>query len=460
MTLLPWCLVLLVGVNADRPQEVNITTEADSAGFIQLGHVDEPEILAKRNHAFDTLWKKYFSHYRQLKGTMLSMPGLKPWEIPVQYEFEIFTRMYKLHMTPEFLLTRGRIEDPSFNLGTAFESTPLWDIGVDGHGDSHSQMYSGLPEADSAFVRPKTVLDGTLARELVDHMRDKMHVPDSETKNTFQFTFGIQLERIRELMQHNPHMKARVVETHKFCQNKCSRKYEGLMLLFQMVMDQAVKATDCGFPKRFQSPWLLRTHVGDLAMTLSEEERQHLADDVMKLWGKDRQLYPKGIMDYLLFPEMAEISGVVKKRIGPSGDATMEMPTDLDGLKQVAAKMLENSEVTKRRLAERPCTLNAPGDKNWTAPTAREWLEGAQKGLDLMSDHDSPAAQASLSKNLWKSMGSWRWSKEEPRVFLECRSPLTCLSARKAKWIRMNYDEIFQQPALLALELEKIPLED
>eukprot|EP00438_Fugacium_kawagutii_P006255 Skav225528 [mRNA] locus=scaffold144:397990:399234:- [translate_table: standard] len=414
---------------------------------------------------------------------MLSMPGLKPWEIPIFYELEISTRMYQLHMTPELLLTRGRIEDASFDFGTPFESTPLWDIGVDGHGSSNSQSILGLPEADSAFVRPETVLDGTLARELVDHMHNKMHVPDHEKQDSFQFTFGIQLERIRELMQHTmptpvedtfgihlgfrelmkDTMRARVEETHKFCQSgrykPCSRKYEGLMLLCQMVMDQAARAVHCGFPKRFQSPWLLRTHIGDLAMTLSEEERQHLADDVMKLWGKDRQLYPKGIMDYLLFPEMAEMGGVVKKRIGPSGDDAMEMQTDLDGLKKVAAKMLEDRRVDGR-LSQRPCRVNAPGDKNWTAPTAREWLEGAQKGLDLMSDHDSPAAQASLSKTLWKSMGSWRWSEEEPRVFLECRSPSTCLNARMSHWANMSYDDLFQKPARLAHELEKIPLED
>eukprot|EP00438_Fugacium_kawagutii_P022787 Skav228492 [mRNA] locus=scaffold1092:281963:283156:- [translate_table: standard] len=394
------------------------------------------------------------------------MPGLEPWEIPLQIEFEIFTRMYKLHMTPEMLLTRGRIEDPSFDFGAPFESTPLWDIGVDGHGGSYYQSVGGLPEADSAFVRPETVLDGTLARELVDHMRNKMHVPDNQTLHLFQFSFGIQLERVRDLLQHTstPRVQQRVEKTRQFCQSKkCSRKYEGLMLLCQIVMDQAVMAKKCGFPKRFQSPWLLRTHVGDLAMLVSEEERQHLADDVMKLWGQDRQLYPKGIMDYLLFPEMAEISGFVKKRVGPSEvDATMEIPTDLEGLKKVAAMILENKKLANHRLKRRPCSVNAPmkaGDKNWTAPMAREWLEGAQKGLDLMSDHDSPAAQASLSKNLWKSMGSWRWSKEEPRVFLECRGPVACLGAKHGGRAKMSYDELFKQPALLAQELEKIPLD-
>eukprot|EP00438_Fugacium_kawagutii_P016396 Skav204942 [mRNA] locus=scaffold2911:42018:56017:+ [translate_table: standard] len=112
-----WCLAL-VGVNSDRLTEDHLEAsssgEDDAAGFIQLGPNadDESEILAKRNEAFDTL--KYFSHYRQMKGTKLSMPGLKPEEIPLQIEFEIFTRMYYLKMTPELLLTRGRIEDPSF----------------------------------------------------------------------------------------------------------------------------------------------------------------------------------------------------------------------------------------------------------------------------------------------------------------------------------------------------------
>eukprot|EP00438_Fugacium_kawagutii_P016399 Skav204945 [mRNA] locus=scaffold2911:151983:165761:+ [translate_table: standard] len=68
------------------------------------------------------------------------------------------------------------------------------------------------------------------------------------------------------------------------------------------------------------------------------------------------------------------------------------------------------------------------------APTAREWLEGAQQGLDLMSDHDSPISQASLSKTVWKSMGSWRLSEDEPRIFLECRHARRCLGMKRKDW--------------------------
>lgn len=49
---------------------------------------------------------------------------------------------------------------------------------------------------------------------------------------------------------------------------KCSRTVsiwhlkEGILLLCQMVLERASKCSACGFPKRCQSPWLLRTHIG------------------------------------------------------------------------------------------------------------------------------------------------------------------------------------------------------
>lgn len=71
-----------------------------------------------------------------------------------------------------------------------------------------------------------------------------------------------------------------------------------------------------------------------------------------------------------------------------------------------------------------------------------------------MSDHDSAAAKASLSSTLWRSMGSWRWSPEEPRIFLECRNPQSCLGFHEKSWRQLSYEEMLREAAMLAQDLE------
>eukprot|EP00438_Fugacium_kawagutii_P030085 Skav228174 [mRNA] locus=scaffold3933:44910:46289:+ [translate_table: standard] len=448
-----WACWLVLLTAAERATVPACTDDLQS--FVQVPQ----DAHIKRRAAFDFLWRRYFSHWQKMKGPMLSMPHLKPHELTIQFEIELPPRIYHLPMTPELLLLRGRIGSPDLSTedvgGIFLSSGPWWNVELDGTGNSHSQTLQAIPEPNSAVVHPQAVLNGSVPSALEEFL-EKNHV--TKMQRPFQFTVGLPLERARDLLQRTPFLHVRVHSTADFCTRKpkpCSRRYEGLLLLCQMVLDQAVKASECGLPKRFQKPWLLRTHVGDLVKTLHEDERQGLAKDVLKLWGPDQQLYPKGIMDYLQFPEMAEIGGIVKKRFGPSGNATVEMPTDLDGLKKVAAMMLEKNASVSKLLRDRPCAVNAPGNKTWAAPTAREWLEGLQQGLDLMSDHDSPASHASLGKTLWKSMGSWRWSTEEPRIFLECRSPRACLG-RPNRWPHMSYRERLQAAARMVDEVEQI----
>lgn len=384
---------------------------------------EEPSFLEGRYERFDQLYRQYFKHYE--KGTPRSMPGLQPHEIPLQFEFELPKRMYVLNMTPELLLLRGGITPSSAlqagGLGATFTSgSPYWYIEVDGLGSKHHQVIQALPEANSVVVRPQTVLHSSFARDLVKYF-DKLHVPHAVHKTSFQSL-------------------------------QCSDSYEGMLHLGSMVLGQAAGCASCGFPKRCQSPWLLRTHFGDLVRSLPEKERGNLTDDMLHAWGgdPDAPLYPQGIMDYLHFPEMAEVGGMVRARRGTE-NISREMPVEEDGLLQLASDMLshENREQIDNRLRGRRCEVNGeqPTTGTWMAPSARQWLQAASLGQDLMSDHDSPTSKASLSRTLWRSMGQWRLSAEEPRIFLECRAPSKCLGKSDAKWAHLGYEGMLLETA-------------
>jgi len=173
---------------------------------------------------------------------------------------------------------------------------------------------------------------------------------------------------------------------------------------------------------------------------------------MLHAWGgdPDAPLYPQGIMDYLHFPEMAEVGGMVRARRGTE-NISREMPVEEDGLLQLASDMLshENREQIDNRLRGRRCEVNGeqPTTGTWMAPSARQWLQAASLGQDLMSDHDSPTSKASLSRTLWRSMGQWRLSAEEPRIFLECRAPSKCLGKSDAKWAHLGYEGMLLETA-------------
>lgn len=123
-------------------------------------------------------------------------------------------------------------------------------------------------------------------------------------------------------------------------------------------------------------------------------------------------------------------------------------------LLKLAERMLHRREEVDAKLRGRPCRVNSAVQSSWQAPSAREWLQGAQRGQDLMSDHDSPAAKASLSSTLWRSMGQWRWSPKEPRIFLECRNPQSCLGIPSHTWRHLSYEEMLMAAARAAHEFE------
>ncbi|CAK9063527.1 unnamed protein product [Durusdinium trenchii] len=300
------------------------------------------DLESEREEIFQQLYRRYFAHYDQ--GLARSMLGLLPHEIPMQFEFEVPRPLYYMNMTPELLLMRGGINSPSFAPGEAFQSdSPWWLVEIDGLGSKHHQVLQGLPEANSVVVRPKTVLNSSLPDDLVGYL-DKLKVPREQHKGSFQFTVGVSAAQVPQLLRRTPPLRRRQEQTAEYCRTRhppCSQQYEGLLLLAGMVLEQAAACPSCGFPKRCQSPWLLRTHVGDLVQTLPEEEQQSLVDDALQLWNghPDVPLYPKGIMDYLHFPEMAEIGGMVKTRLDDASSAREEMPLEMAGLLQLASRM-------------------------------------------------------------------------------------------------------------------------
>ncbi|CAE7243613.1 gpmB [Symbiodinium natans] len=422
----------------------------------------EPSLMeVSRQERFDRLYRQYFKHYE--KGQARSMPGLRHHEIPLQFEFELPKRMYSLSMTPALLLMRGGISPSSAlqagGLGAAFHSgSPWWYIEVDGLGSKHHQVIQGLPEANSVVVRPETVLHTNFAKDLVNYF-EMVHVPHAVHKTSFQYTVGVRPSRLKALLNAATPRTARK-HVEEFCRGQCSRSYEGVLLLSSMVLRQASSCSSCGFPKRCQSPWLLRTHFGDLVQSLPEHDRANLTEDVLHVWGgaPDKPLYPQGIMDYLHFPEMAELGGMVQGRRN-SANVSREIPVDEDGLLQLAGDMLDQKQRARidDRLRGRACAVNGepPSEGGtWRAPSARQWLEAASLGQDLMSDHDSPASQASLSRTLWRSMGQWRLSAEEPRIFLECRAPSSCLGKTDAKWHRLSYEGMLLETARAVHRLE------
>jgi len=141
---------------------------------------------------------------------------------------------------------------------------------------------------------------------------------------------------------------------------------------------------------------------------------------------------PNGTIDYLKLPEMAELSGMVYARnplLRPARGVTAEdMPTDKAGLLSLAAKMIKNQRLIATRLHTRACSLHSRSSIDATNFTVQDWLDGLQRGKDLMSDHDSPLSQSSFSHMVWKSMGSWRMKPGSDRVYLECRDTKECLS--------------------------------
>merc|ERR1719329_443453 len=264
-----------------------------------------------------------------------------------------------------------------------------------------------------------------------------------------QFTVGIDLARVGALLELTREEKILGLTTavDSICSDRladndvrCSLEYKSLLILASWTLSRAHKSHTmamCNNPKLAMSPWLVRTHFGDLYHAVEQKHGpEHMKDfqqhmlQITKLHRHDVVL-SHGLSDYVNFPEMAEIAGFVASRDSDYSErlnASRPMPVTAGELRGLAQEMIDNTDKVNKALENRPCGLwGSSNDAN--SFTAGEWLDGVVEGIDIMSDADSPISKNSFSGVVWKSMGSWRMKKGDSRVYLECRKSHMCLSA-------------------------------
>lgn len=222
---------------------------------------------------------------------------------------------------------------------------------------------------------------------------------------------------------------------------QCSEEYKGLLMMasWQLVqMHRSPRMDSCNNPKLAMSPWLVRTHFGDLYRAVQHRHGvEHMKDfkqhmlHVTNLHDQD-VVFSDGLSDYLNFPEMAEVTGFVASRDSDYSErlnVSRPLPITASELRELAQEMIDNEGKVNEVLQQRPCGLwGRSNDANTF--TVGDWLDGVVKGMDIMSDFDSPISKNSFSGLVWKSMGSWRMKKDDSRVYLECRAPGTCLGLK------------------------------
>merc|ERR1719498_1073940 len=129
-----------------------------------------------------------------------------------------------------------------------------------------------------------------------------------------------------------------------------------------------------------------------------KEALKYLHSDVLdaagKISGEDAAI-PKGLKDYIRFPEMAELAGFVVGRDPMLTDAlgaTKDMPTDAAGLLDLSESMLRDEATVNKHLMERGCGIHGKNDEAANSFTANTWLTEMMNGKDIMSDTDSPVS--------------------------------------------------------------------
>lgn len=430
--------------------------------------------------------KKYSSY-----GRMLQLPKGK---LSLDFELETDAGM---ELTPEILLARG-----GFNVTSLIVPRPSkwFSIEFDGLGhrfnktDYHQQVQSVM-ELESVPMKVEDVQNSSFLDELqqflsvVSSKKNKTRVPGSN--NLFfkrvnypndtimpllQYTVGLPLAWVPSLLSKaNSKDWQSVVHrlsNLKHCNSEnetgtsCTPEYKGLVSLAAGALQQLKKCmptSGCTNPKRCMKPWLVRTHFGDLLNHVRQSVENSTLDQfpehVLQVADvkPDDLIFPNGMMDYLKFPELAEVGGIVVPRsslltmsqdINASRLSKLKcMPTTYEDLHWLAKSMLEQKTRVNQLLKERSCGVHGLKDQNLTRFSARTWLQEMVRGRDIMSDWDSLITQKSFSKLVWKSMGSWRMSPHSNgRVYLECRDARRCFKLRNetSKWARTNFEAISQ----------------
>jgi len=410
-----------------------------------------------------TLFQKKYSP----TGRSLVLPREK---LSLDFELETGTRMV---LTPELLLIRG-----GFNVGAnPFPNASKWfEVGIDGMGrrvHTKTQKYGGYRqqilstmELESVPMKVSEVQGSSFLDDLQNFLmamghdhKKKVAVPGSTHMHFLkgrdqnapcfgchlQWTVGLPLAWVPALLaksgSNNLHHVMKRLDNLEHCQQNtasCPPEYKGMVSLAAHVL-QAGKHCQIGcHPKRCMDPWLVRTHFGDLAKfirhKLGEDALDRFPADVLEVADvkADTPVFPRGIMDYLHFSELAEIGGLVVPRSTDLGTslhprATKCMPADRDGLHLLAKQMLKQKRQVDIHLRSRRCGVYG-ANESLSSFSAQTWLQQILQGRDIMADSDSPITHESFSKLVWKSMGSWRMTPESgDRIFLECRNPKYCL---------------------------------
>jgi len=365
-----------------------------------------------------------------------------------------------------------------------FPKVSNWfEVGLDGVGTTkneqktYRQQLAAQIEMESITMTPHTALTSSFLDDMeawlqkLGGMKDagvpaKIHKhlvldlkprnlnrPNSLTENCskchMQFTVGLPLSKVPDLLLLAPSNVSKFVveKVSGICDKRelgCKPSYKGLLMLASQLVMQSQSCKDvCGHPKRCVDPWLVRTHFGDMAQAVARDHGAEvlttLADDVLTATNvaEDTIVFPEGVVDYIKFPEMVELSGLGVsryKRDAHQHKVTRDMPTTAHGLHSLAKEMLADVPATDEKLMSRSlesgCAVFGEGEVV-NSLKARAWVEELLKGKDLMSDYDSSLSKASFSGMVWKSMGNWRMQPGSDRVYLECRNAQHCLSVFK-----------------------------
>lgn len=451
----------------------------------------ETSVVDTMDHAavarFDMLRKMFERSYPDL--------GRVPEQAPIDgvtLDFEIET-MAQVKLTPELVLLRGGIDlrapppagmafikdsdRPAFLRSGALMPEDVSDwftVGLDGQGrypknkTVFRQDLRAQVEIESVLMRPQTVLDSSFTDDLNDYLlkmgTDQKNAllpgasevffdggigaDDSCTKCHLQWTVGLGLTWVPKLLWKSNDAGLRKVlhRINKICWNRengCTPNYQAFLSLASWVLSATHECRSCAYTKRCMEPWLVRTHLGDLATYVKEREDpdswSRMPAEVIRAAGIENPTGPvllDGVVDYLHFAEMAELSGSVRHRDAANAEYDEQswathLPIDATGLLRLASRMLYHKKEVNIRISHRDCKIHGKNDPVANEFSALDWVRGLDNGMDIMSDHDSPISKNSFSHLVWKSMGSWRMRKSGSAVvYLECRSSNHCLPGK------------------------------
>mmetsp|Transcript_106727 Transcript_106727/g.189002 ORF Transcript_106727/g.189002 Transcript_106727/m.189002 type:complete len:574 (+) Transcript_106727:88-1809(+) len=481
---LPWSAAALVGVISASALQ---NTPDVPAVSLETSTVDTINHTAAAR--FDMLRKMFETSYPEL--------GRVPEQDPINgvtLDFEIET-MAQLRLTPELLLLRGGIDLRSPPpAGVAFlkdSSRPAFlrsgsllpqdlsnwfSVSLDGLGRFPKNLCNGSVfrqdlrcqiELESVVMRPQAVLDSsftddlTLFLEKMGKNRSNALLPGSNhvyydyginasypcRKCHVQWTVGIGLSWVPKLLWMTGHgaLRELLLRVHKICwtrENGCTPDYQAFLSLAAWTLHATHACRNCAYPKRCMDPWLVRTHLGDLASHVKEKEDpmswSRMPHELIQAAAIDNPAAPvlvDGVADYLHFAEMAELSGSVYDRNLSNSEqrpwTKTDLPLDTESLLHLAKRMLKRQRRINQRLSRRRCAIHGKNDAEANGFSAIDWVRGLDRGKDIMSDHDSPISKNAFSHLVWKSMGSWRMRKSGgSRVYLECRNTNKCIPSK------------------------------